>query len=261
MKIVTLVENISNTNLKPKHGLSFYIETKKHKILFDLGPNRLVIDNAKKKGIDLSKVDTVIISHGHSDHTGGLKYFLEVNNTAKIYIQEDAFKKHYTKAFIMINIGINPKYKTHPQIVLVSGNLKIDDELSLFKAKNIHKCFSTMNNVLYEEKHQDRFTHEHNLLIKENKDVLIMGCGHSGVVNIMESCPIFVDYCIGGFHLYDPVKKKTVDDGLMDQIVESLRKYKNTKFYTCHCTGIDAYNYLKDKMPLEYISCGMELEI
>ena len=261
MKIVALVENVSHCDLKPKHGICFYIETKRHKILFDLGPNKLFIINARKRGIDLTKVDTVIISHGHNDHAGGLKYFLEINNKAKIYIQEDAFKPHYTKSLFMIPIGVNPKYKDNKQIVLLNGDYKIDEELSLFKSRRIDKCYSTMNKCLYEGKVVDRFTHEHNLLIKENKDVLIMGCGHSGVVNIMESCPIFVDYAIGGFHLYNPVNKKSVEDTLMDEIAENLKRYRNTKFYTCHCTGEYAYNYLKNKMKLEYFSCGMELII
>lgn len=88
MKIISLVENTTKSELKAKHGLSLYIETKKHKILFDLGPDKTLFENAVKRNIDISKVDTVIISHGHIDHGGALKSFLEVNSSAKYMYKE-----------------------------------------------------------------------------------------------------------------------------------------------------------------------------
>lgn len=98
MKIITLVENTtSSPDLRCKHGLSLYIETVSHKILFDLGPDGLFAENAKKLNIDLGKVDTVVISHGHRDHGGGLKTFLEINRSAKIYLRREAFEPHYIK--------------------------------------------------------------------------------------------------------------------------------------------------------------------
>ena len=91
MKIISLVENRTKSDCKAKHGLSLYIETKTHKILFDLGSDDTLFDNAVRRNIDLSKVDTVIISHGHFDHGGALKKFLEVNSFAKIYVQKGSF--------------------------------------------------------------------------------------------------------------------------------------------------------------------------
>ena len=67
MRITSLVENTTKSELKTKHGLSLYIETKSHKILFDLGSDSTLFENAMKRNIDISKVDTVIISHGHFD--------------------------------------------------------------------------------------------------------------------------------------------------------------------------------------------------
>lgn len=86
MKITALVENKSEGRTIPKHGLSLYIETQKHKILFDLGPDDTLFKNAEIMNIDLSEVDTVIISHGHMDHGGALKRFLQVNGKARIYV-------------------------------------------------------------------------------------------------------------------------------------------------------------------------------
>lgn len=259
MKITSLVENTSKCELKPKHGLSLYIETKKHKILFDLGPDNTLFSNAKKRNIDLSKIDTVIISHGHFDHGGALDKFFKINFSAKVYIQRKAFSSHYSKTlFIKFPVGINQKLIDHPQVVLIDGDYQIDDELSLFTVKDIKKCYSPANNALYDKNGKDTFSHEQNLIIKENQSVLVMGCGHAGVVNIMNKAKIYQPtICIGGYHLYNPLTKKTVSNTLLDEIAKSLNNYSNTKFYTCHCTGMKAFNYLSKHMPnLFYLSCG-----
>ena len=76
MKIVTLMEDTpGKQQCYFEHGLSLYIETRKHRLLFDTGASQKTIENAVKMGIDLTKIDTVIISHGHYDHAGGLLDF------------------------------------------------------------------------------------------------------------------------------------------------------------------------------------------
>ena len=260
MKIISLLENTSNTNLKPKHGLCLYIETLKHKILFDLGPDETYIKNAKLKKIDLEEIDIVIISHGHIDHGGGLKSFLKIDSKAKIYIQESAFRKYYSKfLFIYINIGL--KNITNNRIVMINGDYKIDENIRLFTSKG-NELPSPMNkNLLDENKNKDKFIHEQNLIIKENKVVLIMGCGHNGVINILESAKEPIDICIGGFHLYDPITKQSVDKLYLDNLGAKLNSYK-TCFYTCHCTGKKNYSYLSSKNKnIKYLSCGEEIDI
>ena len=109
MKITALVENQSDCELRAKHSLSLYIETKNHKILFDVGPDNTLFANSDILHIDLSKVDTVILSHGHIDHGGALEQFLKINHNAKVYAQKGVFEKHYSKLlFGKIDIGINP---------------------------------------------------------------------------------------------------------------------------------------------------------
>lgn len=263
MKIVNLVEDTSNSNFIPVHGLSFYIETKTHKILFDLGPDDTLFKNAEIKSVDLTAIDTVIISHGHYDHGGALKEFLDINTNAKIYIQKNAFEKYYSIVEgISKYVGIDETLKDNSRIMLLEGNIKVDDELYIFVSGRNDKFKSEANNTLYSAFGLDNFKHEQNLLISEDFNVLIVGCGHSGITNILGSIDIKPDYCIGGFHVYNPSTKKTVPISQLEQLSNELKDYSTTKFYTCHCTGIDAYKYLNSKCNnIQYISCGEELSL
>jgi len=99
MKIVTLMENTAaREDLSAAHGLSLYIETPKHRILMDMGPNNEYLENAAKLGVDLTQVDVAILSHGHYDHGGGLKAFCQMNDHAKIYVRENAFGNYWSLA-------------------------------------------------------------------------------------------------------------------------------------------------------------------
>ena len=93
MKWTVLVDNRTNSSaLETEHGLSILLETERHKILLDTGASNMFISNAQRLGIDLSTVDFVFISHGHSDHAGGLRYFMERNQKAKVIVSPDAMK-------------------------------------------------------------------------------------------------------------------------------------------------------------------------
>ena len=95
MKIVTLVENTCGAeNCIAEHGLSIYIETEKHRLLLDTGQTDAVVRNAEALGIDLRAVDTVILSHGHYDHTGGVMPFSRLNSSAQIIMQHSAAEPH-----------------------------------------------------------------------------------------------------------------------------------------------------------------------
>lgn len=264
MKITSLVENRSSCELKATHELSLYIETRNHKILFDLGPDGTLFENAAKRNIDLSEVDTVILSHGHADHGGALRDFLKINSKAKVYAQRKAFEPHFSKVFFLkLPIGIDRKLSSHPQLVLLDGDCKIDDELSLFTVRETGKCHSPANDVLYDKNGPDKFAHEQNLVITENQTALIFGCGHAGVVNIMEKAKEYrPNVCIGGFHLSNPMGKTSVSPALLNEIAAELNAYENTRFYTCHCTGKAVFDSLSVQMKnLSYLSCGEVIEI
>ena len=92
MKTVVLIENTApeGSCLASEHGLSFYVEHRGRTILLDAGASGAFAENAAALGVDLGRVDTAVLSHGHYDHAGGLERFFACNDHAKVYARPSA---------------------------------------------------------------------------------------------------------------------------------------------------------------------------
>ncbi len=273
MKLITLVENTSLTpEFGHKHGLSFYIETGKHKLLFDLGSDELFLQNAAKLKVDIEAVDTVIISHGHYDHGGALKLFLQRNRNAKIYIREKAFDSFFSKIFgIASSVGLDQMLKDHERFIFTEDDCIIDDELRLFSNITTKECYSTSNNTLYVKTETgfqpDDFRHEQSLIINEDgRYTLVAGCAHSGIINIQKKAEGLIgcelNTVISGMHLINPMSFRRSNSALARKIADRLQ-VKSTRYYTCHCTGLKAYQLMKSMLgeQISYLSAGSSIEI
>jgi len=182
MIIKALTENTSvSEEYGSEHGLSLYIETKKHRILFDMGKSDLFLENAKKMGVNIADVDVAVISHGHSDHGGGLEAFLNENSKAGIYVHNRAFEGHYSMRTnrTTADIGLDVSLMGNEQIVLTGDYLRIDDELELFSSIKGRELISLSNKVLLVENGdrlaEDSFAHEQNLIITEDGKIVLPG--------------------------------------------------------------------------------------
>ena len=256
MKIACLLEN---TTVAPavaaEHGLSLYIEVGNRRILFDMGQTNLFARNAEVLGVDLSRVDTAILSHGHYDHGGGLATFLEINKTAPVYITPAAFLPHYngTQKYI----GLDTSLQEHPRLRVVSGDLSLDIGLTLLTPNGRERRHSLGSFGLTERVGDtflpDDFRHEQYLLIQENgKRILLSGCSHTGILDIVEW--FAPDVLIGGFHV-----SKMSPGKELASLGEALAAH-NTDYYTCHCTGVEQFAFLQARMPrLRYLAGGQTI--
>ena len=273
MIIKALTENTTHSdNIGSEHGLSLYIETKAHKILFDTGASSLFAENAIKMGVDLTKVDLVVISHGHYDHGGGLKTFLEINSQAKIYLHQNAFNLYYAERLdgTKVYIGLDQALLPNDRFIFCGDHHRIDETLELFSGVPARRLVPSCNGDLRikagDAYVQDDLSHEQNLVLSENgKTVLIAGCAHNGIINIVdrfiEEKGFPPDSVIGGFHLYSNGTQQNEAPGIVDEIGQILLE-TGAQYYTGHCTGSVSYKRLKAAMGerIEYLSAGDELE-
>lgn len=259
MKITTLIENTSlREDLASEHGLSLYIETATHNILFDAGQTGAFADNAKKLGIDLQNVDICILSHGHYDHGGGLQRFLEINDHAPVYLSRHAFGEYFSSGKY---IGLNPALEGNPRLISVGDVLEIAEGITLCSCNDLVRPFSfgvfgqsVRKNGIHTD---DRYLHEQYLLLEEQgKKIAFSGCSHKGVLNILHW--LKPDVFFGGLHFIrmDPVGRELAD------ALHQLRKF-STRYFTGHCTGQEQYTLLKNFLGdrIDYLHTGTVIEL
>ncbi|MBQ2729696.1 MAG: MBL fold metallo-hydrolase [Clostridia bacterium] len=258
MKITVLVENTTEVNgIEAEHGLSLFLETDEHKILFDMGQSDLFFTNAKKLGVDLSLADYAVLSHGHYDHGGGLRLFLDVNKKAPVYLRRDALGPYYNGAEKYI--GLDTSLAECERLVFTDSEYVIGKGIILYSCNGMERTFDLGSFGLSKKESgklvSDTFEHEQYLLMEENgKRVLVSGCSHKGIMNIVKWFE--PDVLIGGFHF-----SKIPAGSALKACAEELNKYK-TVYYTCHCTGTEQYRYMKKHMDnLYYLSAGQTITL
>ncbi len=268
MKVTSLVDNLANEGFLSEHGISLYIETGNHKILFDTGKTDVFLRNASILNIPIEKITHLVLSHGHYDHGGGIIPFFIRNENAKVYVQPSAFRDRYSlqKDGTYKYIGLDPSLQRHDRFVKINEFTTINSSLLLFANASRNYPTPTGNNTLFQkvkEKYEhDDFSDEQYLLVEEyGKTFLFTGCSHKGILNILTKAEEIknkkIDYLFGGFHLYSNSLKISEDDESILKLADELVKHK-TKYYTMHCTGEAPYNLLKSVMKdqVHYLKAG-----
>lgn len=277
MELVTVIENTAGTKtpgLECEPGLSFYLEYKGKKILFDTGVSEKMITNAGKLNIPLEEIDLCVISHWHFDHTGGLEKLLEMNKNVKVYIKKSDSNEFYFKlAFLKKFIGVMSVFfeKFQDRIVFLNGDTEPVPGLTLHTDIKKSRPLVRGNRKLLKKQGktyiQDDFSHELAASLKvDGGIVVITGCSHNGVLNMVDTVKEkfpgeAVVSLIGGFHLMGiPLLKNSmsVTAAEAEQIARDILDYGIKKTYTMHCTGPRAYAIMKNVMGdrLEYLASG-----
>jgi len=258
MQWTVLSDNRScNPAFETEHGLSIFLQTDRHKILLDTGASDVFIRNAEVLGIDLSTVDYIFISHGHSDHAGGLRYFLEQNQKAKVIVSPDAISgKFFSKRGNLHSITTEWPEIDEDRLILIDHTCEITEGIHVIAHIPQKHPLPQGNQHLFVQDAEgnyvnDDFRHE---LALYTDGLLFTGCAHSGLENILSACPWPIHTVVGGFHLLD-------DHESEEELIALAHRLSGERpqFFTSHCTGDKVFATLKTVMgnQLHAFSCGM----
>ncbi len=203
-----------------------------NKLLFDTGEEYAPIaENAKEMNIDLSKIKTIVISHDHWDHTGGLWDFLERNKGMSVH-------------------GCHKFSNEFKQKVAEKNGILIEN----YKSSVIFENIYTSGEI--QGKHKGKSIVEQFLIVKRDTGIVIItGCAHPGIVNIIHKAKEFfpsqnILMAIGGFHLKDDNEEK------IKEITEEFRSLGVQKIGATHCSGTLAEQIIEDVYKENYIQLG-----
>lgn len=272
MKWTVLSDNrSSDSRLSTEHGLSILLETERHKILLDTGASDVFIQNAELLGVNLSDVDYVFISHGHSDHAGGLRYFLEHNRQAQVIVSPDAMSgMFFSKRGNLHSITTKWPEIDENRLILIDQTCEIEEDIHVIAHIPQNHPMPKGNQNLYVQDVNGDYIHDdfrHELALYVD-GLLFTGCAHSGLENILAACPYPVNFVVGGFHLLDgqelpeqrepssSIERPSRDGSRQSQSEEELQElaerlkeqYPTTQFYTSHCTGDNVFEVMKGVM-------------
>ncbi|MDD4438702.1 MAG: MBL fold metallo-hydrolase [Tissierellia bacterium] len=266
MKIIVLSDNRTlASDFESEHGLCIYIETDRYKCLLDTGASDVFIRNAHKMNLDLREVDYVFISHGHADHIGGLSAFLKINNKAKIIVSPFALNQEfYSKRVGLRKISVDINFDVvKDRLIRLENEAYFENEIHVFKNEINKYSMPQGNRNLFKDKgkgmESDDFDHE--LIVTFGNDNLFVytGCGHKGLLNILESVKAAsasrISYVMGGFHLLDAQSNSVYESETeIEDLAGTLNNdFPHTNFITGHCTGEQAFHLLKKTLGLKLI--------
>lgn len=273
MKVTVLVENSRGPcpGVTPEFGLSLVIEGFFGTVLLDTGTTGLFAHNADALGVDLAAVDWLVLSHGHSDHGGGLATFLERNDRAPVILRRGADQPHYgTLAPGLPDLLHRARLVTRdisldPEALALAGDrlrwLDADTWLApglrvLTNIPRVHPLAAGNRFLLAREGGHfvpDDFGHELLLAIVERDEAVVFsGCAHQGIVNLLEAVGrdlpgVPIRTVVGGFHLGLPRSEHmAVRRDEAHALGVELRDRVTGEIHTGHCTGTEAFEVLAE---------------
>ena len=262
MNFLSLVEDeTDNDKLLPIHGVSFLITLDDgYKILFDTAQKDIFIKNSKILSTDPFSSNVCVISHNHYDHSGGLIHLINGAFNSPIYVHEkflvDRFSIRNGKPISSVGIDSTALLDYKKLVMIKESITKIHENVYILANVNLENDFETIskNFVIKRDDNfiQDNFEDEISLIIDSERGLIIIsGCSHKGMINILNSAKRFFDkdiYAfIGGTHLIGS------SDFRLNKTVNELNKFDLKILGACHCTGDKAMKLLSKEFKDSFV--------
>jgi 7,8-dihydropterin-6-yl-methyl-4-(beta-D-ribofuranosyl)aminobenzene 5'-phosphate synthase len=225
--ITVLYDNyVSRGGTKADWGFSCLIQGMEKTILFDTGTKPdILLHNMKELKVDENRIDLLVLSHMHTDHTGGIPGFLEKNNHVLVYIPAE-WPEHFTARFLDKKVKVER----------IQGPEEI--------IKNVHLTGGLGSGIIEQAV----------VLDTPQGLVIITGCAHPGIVEIVKKAKAMIDkkiyLVLGGFHLLNH------SEGQIKQIIDEFKKLGVKKCAATHCTGDPAIRLFQEAYGGDYIPAG-----
>lgn len=266
LRIVTLVENEPGEHhaLKAEHGLSFYLEAAGHRLLFDTGQSAAFLENARRLNLDLARVEHVVLSHGHYDHSGGIRPLLAVNRGFRLVVGRGFFTPKYATDGVSHEFlgndfgegdlrqhGVSWKVLAGGKEEIVPGVFAVHGFPRVHADETINPRFVRRCNGRFEP---DPFEDEILLVIETSRgSVVLLGCSHPGVKNMLEAVrrlfpgPLYA--VLGGTHLVE------ASDGAIAHTLAYLQQARVEVIGVSHCTGKKASAEIRASLRGHFSNC------
>lgn len=276
MKLTVLVDNntLIDRYFFGEPGVSYYIEIKGQKVLFDTGCSDIFMKNAAKMGIDLLDIDMVVLSHAHFDHTWGLQYLIQAhaerqfeNRPARrptLIAHPTVFDRRFVPG--MGDIGCLVSQETARQyfdLQLTRTPQWLNPDLVFLgeiQRGNDFEAQSPIGKICQGDIESDDFILDDSSLVYRSSQglVVIAGCAHAGICNTVTQAMRICDDSrlkdiIGGFHLQDPSEKQLAGT------VSQIGKWRPKALHACHCTDFRSRLALSQVADLKEVGVGLEL--
>jgi 7,8-dihydropterin-6-yl-methyl-4-(beta-D-ribofuranosyl)aminobenzene 5'-phosphate synthase len=277
MRITILCENTVGRRIGlGEHGFSAFIETDQGNYLFDTGSGPSVVGNSLELNKDLRTIRKIFLSHGHYDHTGGLPEVLKLRGKVDVHAHPHAFldrihvikeNEKETNRFVGLPYKKTFLESLGAHFILNTDFMEVEKGFFLTGEVPRKTSFEKPDPTLFTEidgiTHLDIFPDDQSLILDTEKGlILILGCAHSGLINIIHHVIHKTGrekfYAIlGGTHLDFLTPKQ------LEETIEALKKMDIERMGAAHCTGMRAafrlHQEFGERFFYDHVGSGLEI--